>query len=75
MTTDPWRTPERLALRALARDFTHREVTPRMQEWEDAGELPRSLHRAAADAGLLGIGFPEAVGGSGGDAVDSAIVT
>jgi len=75
MTTDPWRTPERLALRALARDFTRREVAPRMQEWEDAGELPRSLHRAAADAGLLGIGFPEAVGGSGGDAVDSAIVT
>ena len=75
MTADPFRTPERLALRALARDFTRREVAPRMQEWEDAGELPRSLHLAAAGAGLLGIGFPEAVGGSGGDAVDNAIVT
>ena len=75
MTTDPWRTPERLALRALAKDFTRREIAPRIQEWEDAGELPRSLHRSAAQAGLLGIGFPEAMGGSGGNSIDSAIVT
>ena len=75
MTVDPFCTPERLALRALARDFARREVAPHVQEWEDAGELPRSLHLAAAGAGLLGIGFPEAVGGSGGDAVDNAIVT
>src|SRR4051794_36816923 len=36
--------------------------------------LPRSLHKTFADAGLLGISFPEAVGGAGGDAVDSAIL-
>jgi acyl-CoA dehydrogenase len=36
--------------------------------------LPRSLHKTFAEAGLLGVSFPEAVGGGGGDAVDSAIL-
>jgi acyl-CoA dehydrogenase len=70
-----WSTPERVALAALARDFTVREVVPHLDAWEQAGLVPRSLHLAAADAGLLGVAFPESAGGSGGDAVDSAIVT
>ncbi|MGY1775487.1 acyl-CoA dehydrogenase family protein [Geodermatophilus sp. SYSU D00804] len=72
---DPWTTPERVALRRLARDFVAREVAPHVEEWETAGELPRELHRRAAAAGLLGVAFPEEVGGGGGDAIDSAIVT
>jgi acyl-CoA dehydrogenase len=72
---DPWTTPERIALRRLARDFVAREVAPNMAAWEEAGELPRELHRRAAATGLLGAAFPEAVGGGGGDAVDSAIIT
>ena len=37
--------------------------------------LPRALHRTFADAGLLGVAFPEAVGGGGGDPVDAAVLT
>lgn len=74
-TGDPWRTPERVALRRLARDFVAREIAPHMDEWEQSGELPRDLHRKTADVGLLGVGFAEEVGGSGGDAIDSAIIT
>lgn len=70
-----WDTPERLALRQLARELTAKEIAPHIDEWERQGELPRSLHRAFAQAGLLGVGFPEEVGGSGGDSVDAAIVT
>ncbi|MFN2538067.1 MAG: acyl-CoA dehydrogenase family protein, partial [Mycobacteriales bacterium] len=70
-----WETPERLALRALARDVTAREVAPYVSDWEAAGSLPRALHRTFADAGLLGIALPEAVGGQGGDSIDAAIVT
>lgn len=70
-----WDTPERLALRQLARELTAKEVAPHIDEWERQGELPRSLHRAFAQAGLLGVGFAEEVGGSGGDSVDAAIVT
>ena len=62
---------EREALRATVADFTRREVVPHLQEWEDAGEIPRSLHRTAGDLGLIGIAFPESVGGSGGDLLDS----
>ncbi|MCW2714766.1 MAG: acyl-CoA dehydrogenase [Frankiales bacterium] len=73
--TDPWATPERLALRVLAGDLVAREVAPHVAEWERQGELPRSLHRTFADAGLLGVSFPEEVGGGGGDPIDAAIVT
>jgi acyl-CoA dehydrogenase len=73
--TDVWSTPERTALRAMARDFTVREITPHVDEWERAGELPRELHKKAAAAGLLGVAFPESAGGQGGNGIDSAIVT
>ena len=56
---------------ALGAEFARREVAPHLQEWEDAGTLPRELHAAAAKQGLIGLGFPESVGGSGGDLLDT----
>ena len=56
---------------ALGAEFARREVAPHLQEWEDAGSLPRELHAAAAKQGLIGLGFPESVGGSGGDLLDT----
>jgi acyl-CoA dehydrogenase len=64
----------REALREVAREFTRREVVPHLQTWEEAGEVPRALHRKAAEHGLLGIAFPEKVGGEGGDLLDSIAV-
>ena len=71
--TNPWETDERRELRAMVRRFTEREIVPHLDAWEDAGELPRSLHLAAGSLGLLALGFPEAVGGDGGH-VDTALV-
>lgn len=68
-------TPERQALRATVREFVRRDVVPHLAEWEDAGELPRELHKKAAAFGLLGIGFPESVGGAGGDLLDTIVAT
>jgi acyl-CoA dehydrogenase len=62
---------EREALQQAAREFVRREVAPHLQEWEDAGEIPRDLHAKAGAQGLLGVAFPEAVGGEGGDLADS----
>jgi acyl-CoA dehydrogenase len=61
----------RAALREVAAEFVRREVAPHLQDWEDAGTLPRALHLAAAKQGLLGVAFPEEVGGQGGDLLDS----
>jgi acyl-CoA dehydrogenase len=70
-----WDTPERRALREMVTSFTEKEVVPHLPAWEDACEVPRELHKKAADAGLLGVAFPEEVGGQGGDLIDSAIVS
>ncbi|OBB72896.1 acyl-CoA dehydrogenase family protein [Mycobacterium sp. 852014-52144_SCH5372336] len=69
-----WHTPEREQLRKTVRTFVEREVLPHVDEWERDGELPRDLHLKAGQAGLLGAGFPEAVGGGGGDGVDAVVI-
>src|SRR5690606_3799113 len=53
-------------LRDTCRRFAEREIAPFATAWEEAGEFPRDLYRKAAAAGILGVGFPEEVGGSGG---------
>jgi acyl-CoA dehydrogenase len=70
-----WKTEERIALRKVVRDFTEREIDPHLAQWEADGEVPRSLHKAAAAAGLLGTAFPEEVGGQGGTTIDNTIVS
>lgn len=47
------------------RAFVSREITPHVDAWEAAGELPRELHRKAAAAGVLGLNYPEEFGGTG----------
>ncbi|KRE93990.1 acyl-CoA dehydrogenase [Nocardioides sp. Soil774] len=66
--------PDHDALRATGAEFVRREVVPHLQEWEDAGEIPRALHRTAGELGLIGVAFPESVGGGGGDLLDSLVL-
>ena len=47
----------------LAR-FSKREIEPHIHAWDEAGEFPRSLYLHAATLGLLGMGYPEHLGGS-----------
>lgn len=56
---------DRKALRELAAEFARREILSNVEAWERAGELPRELHLAAGKAGLLGLGYPEELGGGG----------
>lgn len=49
--------------RAQARRFVEKEISPHVEAWETAGSLPRELHRKAAEAGVLQVGFPERCGG------------
>ncbi|HBO1435935.1 TPA: acyl-CoA dehydrogenase family protein [Pseudomonas aeruginosa] len=51
-------------IRDSVRRFVEREVLPHIDEWEEAEEFPRELYLKAGAAGILGIGYPEAYGGS-----------
>lgn len=53
------------AVADTVRAFVTREIMPHVAEWEAAGELPRELHRKAAEAGVLGLGYPAEYGGAG----------
>lgn len=52
------------ALAASVRRFMTERVAPQVQQWEEAGEFPRDLYREAAALGVLGLGYPEELGGT-----------
>jgi acyl-CoA dehydrogenase len=60
-------TDEHHALREQIRRFAANEIAPHAHAWEEANEFPRELYQTAAKAGFLGIGYPEELGGNGGD--------
>ena len=55
---------DRAALADTVRRFAESEIAPHVQAWDDAGEFPRMLYTRAAELGLLGLGYPEALGGT-----------
>ena len=59
---------QRLA-RQTALDFDDREIIPHAREWEEEGEIPRSLYEKMAPLGFLGAPVPTAYGGAGMDYV------
>jgi len=63
----PFFTEEHEAFRAVVRRFVTKEIEPVASQWDEDGEFPRDLYRKAADIGLLGLGFPEAFGGTPAD--------
>lgn len=54
-------------VRKSVKEFVDKEIKPFIEEWEEAGEFPRELYKKAADVDILGIGYPEEVGGTPGD--------
>jgi acyl-CoA dehydrogenase len=58
---------EHEAFRETVRRFVAREIAPYINAWDEAGEFPRELYRKAAQAGLLGVGYPEEYGGTPAD--------
>ncbi len=55
------------------REFAEREIRPHVMEWDEAQGFPEALVKKMADLGLMGIQFPEAVGGAAMSAVDYCI--
>ncbi|MGY2443781.1 acyl-CoA dehydrogenase family protein [Pseudomonas sp. SDO52101_S400] len=56
--------PSHQMVRDSVRRFVDREILPDIDTWEEAENFPRELYLKAGAAGILGIGYPEALGGS-----------
>ncbi len=61
---------EHHAWREQLRRFIDTEIMPHAAEWDEAGEMPQDLWPKAAAVGLLGMGYPEAYGGTS-EGIDS----
>lgn len=51
--------------RSSVRRFIDAQIMPHVEQWEEAGRIPRDLYPKAAKAGLIGLGYPEELGGGG----------
>ncbi len=59
----PGLTDEHDRWRATLREFVGGHIEPRLAAWNEQGSFPDELYRSAAEAGLLGFGFPAELGG------------
>jgi len=64
---------ERLALRAMARQFFENRVGPLVETAEKTGRFPQELLAEAGELGLFGVRYPVEDGGGGGDLLDECI--
>jgi butyryl-CoA dehydrogenase len=65
--------PQHEEIRRTVRSFAEREIMPVADEMERTGEFPHDLVRRAAELGLMGVPYPEEVGGTGLDSLAYAI--
>ena len=61
----PFETPERKAFRENIVRFVNEEVKPHADAWDEAGEVPWSLHEKVGALGAFGLGVSEEYGGLG----------
>lgn len=67
MTYQTYFTAEHDMIRSATNKFVTKEILPHIDEWEEAGIFPRDLYKKAAAVGILGMGYPEELGGTPGD--------
>ena len=64
---------EHREIQSLVRDFAQQEVAPVAGELDETKSFPYAIVRRLGELGLMGIPFPEEVGGGGGDALAFAL--
>ncbi len=74
MALTPPFTEEHEELRASIRGFLDRELAPHSQAWEDEQWFPNEVFSKLAGQGLLGLKYPVALGGQGGDYLHDAVL-
>ncbi len=66
---------EHRIFRESLRKYLERKVIPNVEEWEEAGIVPRSAWKGMGEQGFLCMQVPEEYGGVGADFLYSVIVT
>src|SRR5262252_5570801 len=56
---------EQEQLRKEVRAFAEREVAPHVMEWDEKSEFPHAVVKKLGEMGLMGVIFPEELGGAG----------
>src|SRR5881628_3459704 len=56
---------EQEQLRKEVRAFAEKEVAPHVMEWDEKSEFPHAVVKKLGEMGLLGVIFPEELGGAG----------
>jgi len=60
--------------RAAVRSFVDKEVAPHVEEWEAAGQIPKSIWPRMGELGFLGVEYDEKYGGAGADFLTTAVL-
>jgi len=58
-------TEEQEQLRREVRSFAEREIAPHVSEWDEKSEFPHKVVKKLGEMGLMGVIFPEELGGAG----------
>lgn len=58
-------TSEQKQLQREIRIFAEREIAPHVSEWDEKSEFPHAVVKQLGEMGLLGVIFPEDIGGAG----------
>jgi len=67
-------TEDQKMLRTMVRDFAEKELEPIAAQIDEEATFPAESIKKAGEIGLTGTGFPEEYGGSGGGAIEQAII-
>jgi alkylation response protein AidB-like acyl-CoA dehydrogenase len=65
---------EQQLLRKTVREFAEKELGPHSREWDEAQAFPREVFAKLAALGLMGVCWPEELGGTGLGTLDWALV-
>ena len=58
-------TEEQKQLQSAVRSFAEGEIAPHVSEWDEKSEFPHEVVKKLGEMGLLGVIFPESLGGAG----------
>jgi acyl-CoA dehydrogenase len=60
--------------RTAVRSYIEKEIAPHIEEWEEAGRIPKSIWPRMGALGFLGVEYDEKYGGAGADLLTTCVL-